>query len=227
MPLSTDRPGRCSGAERADRSKTKTAASPPSSPHLAYQPCPRGHGILHLQHLDHHLLRATVPTSIRDALYLTPSTGPQLQGHLAISPPSTLGDQPISHQILLPASKHRGKLDPFRPPYPHRTDLSVRSGAPSYLSLHPPWLWGLLVQSRAGLPQLQKGPSGSGPAAPSQRRLPVGGVREKPAPSCPAGRHCPGPSEPKAHLQVSREHVLQFALLAPSPLLLLLLIPFS
>lgn len=70
------------------------------------------------------------------------------------------------------------KLDLFGPPHPHMTDLSVRWGAPSYLSLHPPWLLGFLVQSSAGPHQLQKGPSGSGPAAPSQRRLPAGEVRD-------------------------------------------------
>lgn len=97
----------------------------------------------------------------------------------ALGLPSIPGDQPIPHQVLFPAPKHRGKLGPFRPLYHHMTDLSVRWGAPSYLSLHPPWLLGFLVQSLAGPPQLQKGPSGSGPTAPSQRRPPVGRGREK------------------------------------------------
>ena len=146
----------------------------------------------------------------------------------ALGQPSTPRDQPISHQNLLPASKYKVRLDPFRLPYPHMTDLSVRSGAPSSLSLHRPWLWGFPIQSLAGPRQLQTGPSGSGLAAPSQRRLPVGGGGKKQAFSGPAGQE-PGqwPSEPKTHLQVSREHVLQFVLLAPSPLLLLLLIPIG
>lgn len=120
-----------------------------------------------------------------------------------------------------------GKLDPFRPRHPHITDLSVTWGAPSYLSHYPPWLLGLLVQNWAGPRQRQKGPSGSGPAAPSQRRLPAGGVRET---GLFMLRRADAPSpcrEPKTHLQISRKHVFQFALLAPTPLLLLLLIPIS
>lgn len=162
------------------------------------------------------------PTSIRDAQNRTPVPRSGL-----LANPQLLETSPFPTKIL-PASKHKVKLDPFRPPYPDMTDLSVRSGAPSSLSLHLPWLWGFPIQSLAGPCQLQTGPSGSGPAAPSQKRLPVGGDGKKQASSGPAGQQPgPWPSEPKTHLQVSREHVLQFVLLAPSPLLLLLLIPIS
>lgn len=77
---------------------------------------------------------------------------------------------PPLYQTPLPTSKQEDN---------DITNLSARQGAPSFLSLHLLGLLGFLIQSLVGPPQLQKGPSGLGPAAPSQRRLPEEGVRKK------------------------------------------------
>lgn len=112
------------------------------------------------------------PTS--DAQSRSPVPQPYRPGPL--TPHLTPGGQSISHQISCQLLSQK-EVGFSQTTYSHITNLSAMWGVPSFLSLHLPWLLGFLVQSLAGPPQLQKGPYGSGPAAPSQRRLPVGQSR--------------------------------------------------